>query len=366
MKDLRIAIVYDRVNKWGGAERVLLALHDLFPDAPLFTSVYDSHHAPWAHVFSIKTSFLQQIPFIRNHHEYVPFLMPLAFESFSFDDFDLVISVTSEAAKGIITKPHTTHICLCLTPTRYLWSGYKEYFQNWFLRILSKPVIWYLRIWDMIAAQRPDVYIAISQEVASRVKTYYGRKSQVIYPPLPVLPEKRQSLPGKKHEGYFLVVSRLSRFTNYKRVDLAIQAATKLDLPLVVVGEGDTSYFKQFAGPTVSFVGKVSDEELAAYYAGCRALIFPSLEDFGLAMVEAQAAGKPVIAYRGGGALEIVQEGKTGVFFNKQTANSLVEVLKTFDEHDYNSQVCKTNAKRFSQDTFKKSVLHFITQIHTL
>src|SRR3990167_8750422 len=154
---MKVALVYDRVNKWGGAERVLLALHKIFPDAPLYTSVYDERKAAWEKVFRVKTSFLQNFPFASENHEYYALLMPLAFESFSFDEYDLVISVTSEAAKGIITKPGTRHICYCLTPTRYLWSGYDEYFKNSFFRFISKPIILYLRLWDKKAAKRPDV-----------------------------------------------------------------------------------------------------------------------------------------------------------------------------------------------------------------
>src|SRR3990172_1252396 len=162
----KVAIVYDRVNKWGGAERVLLTLHEMFPDAPLYTSVYDEKNASWAKVFSnIYTSFLQKIPFAKGNHEFLAPLMPLAFESFNFNDYDLVISVTSEAAKGIITKSGTTHICYCLTPTRYLWSGYEEYFKNPILKFISKPFVSYLRMWDKIAANRPDKIIAISTEV---------------------------------------------------------------------------------------------------------------------------------------------------------------------------------------------------------
>jgi len=185
---MKVALVYDRLNKWGGAERVLLTLHKMFPEAPLYTSVYDKKKTPWALRFNsgqakIKTSFLQRFPFA-THHELFAILMPIAFESFTFDEFDLVISVTSEAAKGIITKPHTKHICYCLTPTRYLWSGYEDYFKNDLLRFFSRPAVVYLRFWDKIAAQRPDKFIAISKEVQGRIKKYYGRESEVVYPPL--------------------------------------------------------------------------------------------------------------------------------------------------------------------------------------
>ena len=194
---MKVALVYDRLNKWGGAERVLLALHKLFPQAPLYTSVYDSQKASWAKVFDVRTSFLQNFPFAMYHELYAP-LMPLVFESFNFDEFDLVISVTSEAAKGIITKPKTKHICYNLTPTRYLWSGYSEYFKNPIFRFLSLPVIVYLKFWDKIAAQRPDKYIAISKEVQSRISKYYGRESVVVYPPVESI--KYQVLSSKYEE----------------------------------------------------------------------------------------------------------------------------------------------------------------------
>jgi len=356
MQNKRIAIVYDRVNKWGGAERILLALHKIFPEAPLFTSVYESQRAEWAKEFIVYTSFLQKIPFAKSRHELFALCMPIAFEDFNFDKFDVVISVTSEAAKGILTKPQTKHVCICLTPTRYLWSGYKEYFNNSFLRWISKPAVSYLRAWDKIAAQRPDVYIAISKEVKGRIKRYYERESTVVYPPLTL--KKTQSI--RNSEGltnkYFLVVSRLSRFTQYKRVDLAVKACTKFNLPLIVVGDGDIEYFKHFAGKTVSFTGKIPEEDLVQYYKSCKALIFPGKEDFGLTMVEAQSFGKPVIAYKAGGALEIVKEGQTGEFFVAQNVSSLAAALKSFCENDYNSKECIENAQRFTFERFEKEI----------
>lgn len=354
---MKVALVYDRVNKWGGAERVLLALHKIFPDAPLFTSVYAQETAQWAKVFDIKTSFLQNYSFAQRHHELLAPIMPIVFEGFSFEGFDLVISVTSEAAKGIITRHPTKHICICLTPTRYLWSGYNEYFTDPLVKIVSLPVLLYLRQWDAIASSRPDAYIAISKEVQKRIKTYYKKDAEVIYLPLMVEGLLKERI--KKGE-YFLVVSRLSRFTGYKRVDIAIEAANKLKLPLLIVGDGDRRLFAQKAGKTVKFLGHVSEKELAKIYASCKALLFPGKEDFGLVMVEAQASGKPVIAFRAGGALEIVREGKTGEFFNKQTPASLINVLKTFNERQYNTKTCRENAKRFSFFAFENALKSFI------
>ncbi len=350
---MKVAIVYDRVNKWGGAERVLLSLHKLFPKAHLYTSVYDKKRAAWAKVFRVKPSFLQHIPFVRSHHELFPFLMPFAFASFSFKKYDLVISVTSEFAKGIMTGGRTKHLCICLTPTRYLWSGYSEYFPNKTIRLLASPLIWALRVWDGIIAKNPDRYIAISEEVKLRIKRYYRKDSDIVYPPVMVLPKSTNRLFEK---DYFLIVSRLSRFTGYKRVDLAVRAATNLHASLIVVGAGDTRDLQKLAGPTVHFAGKVSDKELATYYANAKALIFPGKEDFGITMVEALSFGKPVIAYHAGGAKEIVKNGKTGTFFAHQTVVSLTKALKNFKGSKYNSATCKKEALRFSEKLFRKEI----------
>jgi len=359
---MKVALVYDRVNKWGGAERVLLALKKIFPSAPLFTSVYNPKTAKWANVFTIHPSFLQNSPFPKKHELLAP-LMPLAFEQFSFDEYDLVISVTSEAAKGIITKPGTKHICICLTPTRYLWSGYEEYVPQGLFRFFSAPLVSYLRGWDKVAATRPDIMVAISKEVQKRIREYYDRSSEILYPPLeetffePISNEdevlKQYSLTKR---GYFLVVSRLSKFTRYKRVDQAITAANKLQLPLIIAGDGDIPYFSSLAGPTVRFLGKVSDADLKVLYTNCKALIFPAKEDFGLVMAEAQACGSPVIAYAEGGALDIVVPNKTGLLYEKQTIDELIRALKTFNEKDYNSLYCRQNAKRFAFSHFEKQI----------
>lgn len=364
---MKVAIVYDRVNKWGGAERILLVLQKMFPYADLYTSVLNQNKAPWAKKFQkVEISFLQDFP-LSNYHQLYAVLMPIAFESFNFDNYDLVISVTSEAAKGIITKTKTKHICICLTPTRYLWSGYEYYFKNSILRFVSKPIVAYLRGWDKIAAQRPDLYIAISKEVRKRIKKYYGRNSKVIYPPIDpafsslATRSQFEKLEASKPEArsYFLVVSRL---VPYKRVDIAIKACNKLRLPLKIVGTGSQEWFlKLISGPTVQFLGRVSDDKLTDLYRNCNALIFPGIEDFGLSMSEAQSQGAPVIAYRGGGALEIVRVGKTGEFFDKQNPDSLIKVLEKWDNKRYNSNLCIENAQRFSYQNFKQELFKNLT-----
>lgn len=355
---MKIALVYDRVNKWGGAERILLSLHKIFPEAPLYTSVHNKKTAVWSRRLKVIPSFLQRIPFAINAHEYFAPFMPLAFESFDFSEFDVVISITSEAAKGIITRPGTVHICMCLTPTRYLWSGYSQYFKKFIFRLLSLPLVWYLRNWDILASNRPDSYIAISENVRRRIKKYYGRDSSIIYPPSDLLFKRSIGKTPLEDKDYFLVVSRL---VEYKRIDLAIKACNRLKLPLIVIGEGhEKENLVEIAGETIKFIGKVSDALLLEYYKNCKALIFPGEEDFGITMVEAQRAGKPVVAFAGGGALEIVKKGKTGVFFEKQTVTSLVSVLKNFKNNRYNEVECKLNSQRFTETKFRKAIISFV------
>lgn len=363
LKNKRVALVYDRINKWGGAERILLALHEIFPDAPLFTSVYNPSKAMWANVFKVNSSFLQNIPFASNHHEYLPMLMPLAFESFSFDEYDLVISVTSESAKGIIAKPHTLHICYCLTPTRYLWSGFDNYFSNKLLRTLSKPAVKYLKNWDLIAAKRPDKYIAISKEVQKRINKYYDRESEVIYPPSGILGNSFE-ISGKmqkQKQDYFLVVSRL---VSYKHIDLAVKACNELKVPLLIIGNGsEERKLRSIAGPTIKFIGYVDDAKLAQYYHFCRALIFPGHEDFGLTMVETLSFGKPVIAYKAGGALEIVTENKSGIFFTMQTVEALKKAIREFEDSIFNAQSCKKQANKFSVKAFNDNFINTVESL---
>ncbi len=360
LKSLRVALVYDRVNKWGGAERVLLALHKIFPKAPLYTSVYNRKTAKWAKEFDVKTSYLQSLPLARKYNELMALFMPASFESFSFDEYDLVISVTSEAAKGIITKPKTVHISYCLTPTRYLWSSYEDYFSNRLIRFLSKGSVSYLKSWDKVASARPDHFIAISTEVKSRIKKYYQRESEIIFPPLMI--EKPGEIKRTK-QNFFLFVSRFSRFSYYKRADLVIEAFNRLGLPLKVVGSGPMlNSLKERAKKNIEFLGELTDARLAYYYENCTALVFPGKEDFGLVMVEAQAFGKPIIAYKAGGALDIVTEDQTGMFFEKQTVGSLVQALKRFDERGYNKAEIVKSSERFSFDIFKRGLEDFIKE----
>ncbi len=364
----KAAIVYDRVNKFGGAERVLLALHEMFPDAPLYTSIYNKEKAVWADVFPrVYTSFLQNIPILKNHHELLGWLMPMAFEQFNFDKYDLVISVTSEAAKGIITGTKTLHVCYCLTPTRYLWSGKKFYLEHPpkmfkmfpFYKIVSWPFLTYAKWWDKVASQRPDKYIAISTEVQKRIKKYYDRDSEVIYPPVQQLVSKnRKPRPGMS--SYYFIHGR---FEPYKRLDLVIDVFKELKEQLIVSGSG--SEFERYSkrnykqslllrSKNIKFIEKPTDDELVELYSNAKAFLMPQDEDFGITAVEAQSFGVPVIAYNKGGAKDTVVDGKTGVLFNDQTKQSLIDAISRFDTISFDRRYLITNAKRFSKNLFKK------------
>lgn len=333
-----------------------MSLHQLYPVAPIYTLVENRDLAPWARDISIKTSFLQKLSFARSFHEFFPVIPVFAFESFSFSEYDVVISVTSAEAKGIITSPRTLHICYLLTPTRYLWSHYGEYFKNKMLRIASLPIVVALRMWDFIACHRPDRYVMISGTTKKRAQKYYGKTGPIIYPP--VNTDYFRPVANTKKDTYFLVVSRL---VGYKHVELAIAACNELKLPLKIVGEGwERKKLVKLAGPTIEFLGNLTDKALFDYYQNCRALIFPQEEDFGISLIEALACGKPVIAFKSGGAREIIREGITGTFFAPQTKEALTDVLNQFDESLYNTESCRRQAIAFSETVFRHDFGEFV------
>lgn len=380
LNNLKIAIVYDRVNKFGGAERVLLTLHEMFPKAPLYTSVYDSKKAPWALSFpKIYTSFLQKIPFAKSNNELLGWLMPIAFETFDFSEYDLVISVTSEAAKGIITGVKTLHVCYCLTPTRYLWSGYEEYFENKLLKLMSKPIVNYLKYWDKLASKRPDKLIAISSEVRDRIKKYYNRDSEIIFPPVDLEYRKKSPLrigsqtsmsAGKTvrqflldMKPYYLYVGRLVK---YKKVDLLIDTFNDLGLSLVIVGTGaEESRLKSKAKSNIIFLGQVSDNELISIYKNAKAFLMPQEEDFGITAIEAQSFGIPVIAYNKGGAIDTVVENKSGIFFEVQNKENLKKAIAKFDRLSFNSGYLKKHVKSFSKKVFRRRIQETLVRTYS-
>lgn len=357
----RIALVYDWVTKWGGAEKVLLALNRLFPQAPLYTSVYSASTAPWAKVFpQIVPSFLNKLPLAASFHELYPWLTPFAFETFDFRQYDAVISVTSADAKGIITPPSTFHLCYCLTPTRYLWSHKSDYRNK--LSLLAKtfasPAYAYLSAWDKIAAQRPDAYVSISQTVHDRVLRYYHTPSEIVYPPVDTAAFSNPALPPQ-YEDYFLYVGRL---VSYKHPQKIITAFNQLGHRLVVVGTGRClNELKRMARSNITFTGLIEQNQLVSLYQHAKGLIFFHEEDFGLVPVEAMAAGIPVIALNRGGASETVVPGRTGILIDSDTPQALISAVQNFSSSNYQPQIIKAWAETFSQKNFSTKFVKVFT-----
>lgn len=349
LDSLRVAIVHDYLNQPGGAERVAEVLSEMFPAAPIYTSVYDRTCMPsvWRSR-DVRTSFMQRIsPKLGVAKSLIP-LYPLAFELFDLREYDLVLSSTTAFAKAVVTRPETCHVCYCNNPTRFFWM-YHEYFAYERFPAVLQGIIAGLvspmRVWDYVAAQRVDYYVAGSHNAARRIAKYYRRESEVLHSPID---GSRFSI-GRAQE-FFLVAARLQP---YKRIDLAVEACNRLGLPLHVVGDGpDRKRLQSLAGPTIRFLGRVPDEELERELASCRALIFPAEEDFGLTPLEAQASGRPVIAYGRGGALETVIEGETGVFFREASVESLVAVLADFED-TYDPAALRAHALKFDKEIFK-------------
>jgi len=375
MRQRRIAIVYDWMDSWGGVERMLLVLHEMFPEAQWYTSYVDYKKAAWipdqVRDDIVKTSFIQNLPtFIKSNRIRSLPLYPLAFESMDLRGYDLVISVSSSFAKSIITHPGTKHICILLTPTRWLWTqenNYKK--ETTALAVLTEPLrnlsVSHLKQWDYVAAQRPDKIISISNVVAERCKKYYQRESEVLYPPFDFeywksFISNRKSQSESFESDYFLIVSRLEP---YKRVDLAMKAFSEFpSKQLVIVGKGtQASKLKKNAGQNIRFIHDVTDLELSQLYTNAEALIMPQEEDFGYVALEAQFFGCPVIAYGKGGATETVVKGKTGLFFSQQTARSLGDAVAQFERSKYNLGVSQAFLKKFSTKQFK-SKLHLLIE----
>lgn len=358
----KVAIVHDWLVG-GGAELVVEQLHALYPEAPIYTSYCTDE---WRKRLdgAVRTGWLQHLGKIR---KFIPFLRIWWFTHLDLRGYDLVISSSGAEAKGIRVPQDTIHINYCHAPTHYYWSRYDEYMQNpgfgafdWLARIGLKVFVAPLRRWDYKAAQRPDHIIANSTHIQSEIQKYYDRESTVIYPPIYLerfTKRENQKLPRRG----FLISGRQ---TPYKRFDLAIQACTQLGLPLTVVGNGpDNARLRTMAGPTVTFLGHVSDEVLEQEFASAVAFLFPGLDDFGITPVEAMASGTPVIAYQAGGALDYVIPGKTGAFFTEQTVDSLAAALKAFQPQRYSAPAIRMHAERFSREHFQHAIRAYIANI---
>ena len=356
---MKIALAHDYLVQYGGAERVLESFTELFPDAPIYTLVYDKKamHGIFAGK-NIKTSFLQKIPFAAKNHRLFPSFMPMAAEQFDFSDYDVVLSDSSSYIKGIITGPKTLHISYIHTPMRYAWDDCQKYTQDFYFPNLIKKLVPfamnYIRLWDRMAAERPDKIISNSNFVARRVEKYYRRESTVIYPPV----NFNNFYISEKKEPYFLMVGRLLA---YKRFDIGIEAFNKLGLKLKIIGRGpEMKRLKKMAKGNIEFLGRVSDKKLAKYYSECQAFIFPQEEDFGIVAVEAMASGCPLIAYYGGDIPEHLEEGKSGVFFCQQTAEDIIEAVKRFQDLEFNLNYIRDQAKKFDKSVFKARIKEYI------
>ena len=358
---MKVAIVYDYLVDTGGGERVVAVFHELYPKAPIYTSIYNPETTFICfREMDVRISFLQHITNSRHRYKWLLPLYPLAFKSFDLSEYDVVLSVSSAWAKGILASAKTVHINYCLTPMRFAWN-YDEYMKHEnlpaFMKNIISLIIFPLRAWDTLASKRVDYFIAISKAIKKKIERIYGREATIIYPPIRC---SDFAVNESSMENWFLIVSRL---VPYKRIDIAIEAFNCLGLPLMIVGDGrDRERLERMAGPNIHFVGWVSDEELKRYYRSCRAFIFTGEEDFGLTPLEAQASGRPVIAYGAGGALETVVEGATGTFFYEQTPEALIEAVKGIDKLEFDPKKMRKHAEKFDVEVFKRKINSFISE----
>lgn len=346
---MRVAIVHDYLNQYGGAERVLEALHALYPDAPVYTSLYDPKAMPeqYRH-WDIRTSFMQRLPGWRQHFRRYFLLYPTAFESFDLADYDLILSSSSAFAKGIIPRPGATHVCYCHTPMRFAWRT-RDYVEREQIAGLQGAILpfalTYVRLWDTVTAARVDAFVANSHEVARRIARFYGRESVVIPPPVDLAPYAPQP-----SADFYLAGGRL---IPYKRIELIVEAFTHLRLPLKIFGDGrDRARLERLAGPSVEFLGWVDESTRRDLFARCRAFIFPGEEDFGITPLEAMAAGRPVVAYAAGGALETVRDGVTGRFFHEPSAAGLAAAVAASRADRYDQLTIRRHAEGFGRELF--------------
>lgn len=375
LSDLRVAIVHYWFVGRAGGERVVEALAEIFPQADIYALVADpAQLSPAIRARGVKTSFLQRIPGARRFHRHLLFLYPLALEQFDLSGYDLVISSDSGPAKGVITSSATCHVCYCHSPMRYIWDMFPAYKRS--MGAIARPIFSfaasYMRLWDYACAGRVDYFVANSRFTASRIRKYYGRESTVIYPPaFPPLGRNSQCLRNTS-DAYYLTLSRL---VDYKRIDLAVQACTRLGRELRVIGDGPQyRALRRMAGPTVTFLGHLSDDEVRSHLFACRALLFPGTEDFGIVPVEAQSCGRPVIAHASGGALESVRgffpgaasvENPTGVFFSHQSAEGLMQAMLAFEakESEFCPVLIREHASQFDRERFKTEIAEFIQSV---
>jgi glycosyltransferase involved in cell wall biosynthesis len=359
---MKIAIVHDYLNQSGGAERVVAAMHRMYPDAPIYTTIADraviDALMPGA---DVRVSWMQKLPGIDRHFRKYFLFYPGAIESLDLSDYEVVLSSSSAYAKGARTRPGAVHVCYCHTPMRFAWNfeGYAER-ERWgaMTRRMLPPLISRVRRWDLRTADRPTVYVANSSTVAERIATHYHRQASIIPPPV----EVDRFTPSAVQEPHYLIVSRL---VPYKRIDLAVEAFTRLGRPLTIIGDGSArAELQRIAGPTVRFLGRLSDTEVSAAYARCQALLFPGEEDFGIVPLEANAAGRPVIAFQRGGALDTVVPGVTGTFFSEQTPESLIGAVLRSEATTWNQVTLRRHAESFREEVFAERMRALIDGLY--
>jgi glycosyltransferase involved in cell wall biosynthesis len=365
---VKVALVHDWLTGMRGGERVLEVLCQLYPEADLYTLLHVKNRlSDVIEGMRIKTSFVQRLPMVSKYYRYYLPLFPTAVEQFDLRGYDLILSSSHCAAKGILPMPGSLHISYCHTPMRYVWDVHYDYFKDsgkGLKNFLAAAMSNYLRIWDVTSSQRVDEFIANSRFVQQRIKKYYRRESVVIHPP--VKGDYFQPSKSAKEGDYFLMVTA---FVPYKRVDLAVEAFSRTGKSLLIVGDGHgMGNLKKGAGKNIEFLGWQGDEKIREYYQGCRALIFPGKEDFGITPVEAQACGKPVIAYGEGGALETIRpfpgERPTGVFFEQPTAESLIGAVHLFERNRdrFDPQAIRNHALLFDHKTFREKIRSFVEE----
>jgi glycosyltransferase involved in cell wall biosynthesis len=365
---LKVAIVCDWLTGIGGAERVVLELHKLYPEAPIYTSQYDPDALPWFAAADVRTTWLQKLP--KSLKKFLPLLRAWAFSRLDLSEYDLVLSSSGAEAKAARTRKGAVHICYCHSPTHYYWIRHDEYLENpgfplglnWLARWGLKLLVGPLKRWDRRAAKQPDFMIANSTHTQANIKRYYRRDSQVIFPPVEVERFKLPANPPLRHG--FIVAGRQ---TPYKRFDLAIRACDELKLPLIVIGDGpDHRRLEKLAnklpGRGTTFLTSVSDYDIVEHFQTALGFIMPNMDDFGIVAVEAMAAGTPVVAYHKGGALDYVVPGKTGLFFERQTANNLANVLEGVAHKTWDHKAIAGVAERFSSGMFAQSMQNYIEQ----
>lgn len=360
---MKIALVHDFLSQNGGAEQVLKVLHEMYPEAPIFTLFANREKFPEFKNADIRESALALLPAARAHYQWYLPLMPLATELYDLSEYDIVISSVSAFAKGIITRPNTVHICYCHTPTRFLWSDTHSYVADMprhrIIKLLVQPVLAWQRIWDRLAADRVDIFIANSQTVQKRIKKYYRRDSEIIHPSVEV---ESFSISAEAPKNYFLAGGRL---VSYKKFDWIIEACNRLKLPLKIFGEGAIEQdLKRMAGPTIEFLGRVNLEEQKKLYRECLAYIQPQVEDFGMTAIEAMASGRPVIALPEGGSTETIIDGVTGQFMKFSGWEGVLDALQNFDPSKYNSATIREHALKFSRAQFEERIRAVVARAH--